>query len=54
MLVLPFAYSINFVQRYIFISKCKFFCTFAMFSITCGAVCAYNSQIGYTSILNIH
>lgn len=58
MLVLLFAYSINFVQRYIFISnyyfKMQVFCTFAMFSITCGAVCAYNSQIGYTSILNIH
>lgn len=52
MLVLLFAYSINFVQRYIFISnyyfKMQVFCTFAMFSITCGAVCAYNSQIGYT------
>lgn len=52
MLVLLFAYSINFVQRYIFISnyyfKMQVFLSFAMFSITCGAVCAYNSQIGYT------
>lgn len=58
MLVLLFAYSINFVQRYIFISnyyfKMQVFLYICNVFYYCGAVCAYNLHNSYTSILNIH